>query len=297
MCKFTPVPCPNQCKGNDQVIYVMQKDLDYHVNYECLNRQYECEYCGEKGTYADITQVHDNTCEKKKIPCTNTECTETSERGKMKWHLDNVCEYTIIPCKYKNIGCNVEIQRKALKAHEDEDSIHLHLAMNTVVKLIETETLRNEQSIVFKLIDYKEKKENNEEFTSPSFYTSPEGYHMAISVYVNGYGHGKGTHVSIFVEILKGKFDAKLTWPFTGNFKIELLNQLADKNHQVKEITFETEDNARVGDDWGYSAFIPHSDLSHNPSNNTQYLKEDTLYFRVSVKPEDRKPWLECTHI
>ncbi len=26
-----------------------------------------------------------------------------------------------------------------------------------------------------------------------------------------------------------------------------------------------------------------------------EYLKDDTLYFRISVKVSDHKPWLECT--
>jgi hypothetical protein len=41
-------------------------------------------------------------------------------------------------------------------------------------------------------------------------------------------------------------------------------------------------------DDWGCSGFIAHSKLAHDPLKNTKYLKDDTLYFRVS----DHKPWL-----
>jgi hypothetical protein len=39
-----------------------------------------------------------------------------------------------------------------------------------------------------------------------------------------------------------------------------------------------------------YSDFIAHSKLAHK---NTQYLKDDTLYFSVSVLAADHKPWLE----
>ncbi len=49
----------------------------------------------------------------------------------------------------------------------------------------------------FKLSGYKKKKDNNEVFTSPSFYTSPNGYHMKIEVYANGSSKGEGTHVSV----------------------------------------------------------------------------------------------------
>jgi hypothetical protein len=51
--------------------------------------------------------------------------------------------------------------------------------------------------------------------------------------------------------------------------------------------------NTCVSDTWGFPQFTPHSALAHNPVQNTQYLKDDTLYFRVSVKVADHKPWLE----
>ena len=52
LCLFTPVSC---C---EDTILLLQKDLDHHINNECPNRDCECEYCGEKGKYANITQVN-----------------------------------------------------------------------------------------------------------------------------------------------------------------------------------------------------------------------------------------------
>ena len=43
-----------------------------------------------------------------------------------------------------------------------------------------------------------------------------------------------------------------------------------------------------------YHKFLPHSSLSHDPATNTQYLLDDTLYFRVSVTVSNHKPWLVC---
>ena len=67
---------------------------------------------------------------RKKIPCTNTECTETIEREKMKRHLDD-CDYTIIPCKYMKIGCDMELNRRDMIAHEENDKVHLHQALGS----------------------------------------------------------------------------------------------------------------------------------------------------------------------
>ena len=288
-----------------------------------------------KDTYANITQIHDSVCRKKKIPCTNVECTETIEHEKMKRHLD-VCDYTIIPCKYKNIGCDVELKRKDMPVHEKDDKVHLHLALGAMVKLqqsandtiaalqgnmksandiittlqgkvatlqgdmksaqntLQTVT-RREKPLTFKLTEYQKKKDNNEITKSTSFYTSPEGYHICLRVDANGNGDGKQTHVSVFVEILEGKHDNTLKWPFTGTYVFEILNQLEDKNHHTKTLNITSTHKLSVGSDWGYPKFISHSKLSHNPSNNTQYLKDDTLYFRLTVTSSDYKPWLDYT--
>ena len=206
-------------------------------------------------------------------------------------------------CKYANIGCEVKLKRKDMKTHEEDDKIHLHLALGAVVELKDTidklgDLLKKKdkkEPEMFKITDYAKKRFNDEMFTSPSFYTSPEGYHMSVIVYANGVGGDRGTHVSVFVLILEGRNDSKLKWPFIGSVKIELLNQLEDNNHHIKIVSFKKQNNTQVRSSLGYPQFVPHSKLCHSPSNNTQYLKDDTLYFRVSVEVPDHKPWLECS--
>ena len=155
-------------------------------------------------------------------------------------------------------------------------------------------TLKNGQSITFKITGFQGKKDSDEIFASPFFYTSPGGYHMAIRVFTNGDGSCKGTHVSVNAPILDGKYDTELKWPFVGKVTFSLLNQLEDYNHVTHILPIDLECNATVGKCWGFKEFIPHSELAHDPVENTQYLKDDTLYFRVSVEVSDHKPWLEC---
>ena len=288
--------------------------------------------------YANIIQIHYVVCDEKIVPCPNEGCTETTKRHMIKDHVKDDCEYTEVSCKYENIGCEVKLKRKDMRAHEEDDKIHLHLALGAVVELkdknvqlqdtnlqlrdnisqlrdtisrmeyglqlanykiqFSSKKRKKEQEIVlmtFKLTDYHHKMWNDKEFISPSFYTSPEGYHMSVLVYANGNRDGKETHVSVHSLILEGRNDSKLKWPFSGSVKIELLNQLEDDSHHVKTLPIIMKHNAQVGNSWGYPQFIAQSKLHHNPSSNTQYLKDDTLYFRVSVQVPDHKPWLECT--
>ena len=137
----------------------------------------------------------------------------------------------------------------------------------------------------------------NEPFQSPSFYTSFPGYQVCVSIKTDGDKSDEGTQVSVFAFFLEGEYDTELSWPFVGEITFTLLNQLEDNNHHSKTLALTNAHNVRVGNAWGYPDFIPHCKLGHDPVKNTQYLKDDTLYFRVSIKVANRKPWLECTDI
>ena len=307
-CKFTLLPCPKECKDDsDKVKQFVRKDLDKHLEEDCPNRDYSCDHCGEKGTYASIANIHDQKCRKKPVPCPNG-CGSIMERQHVSKHVTTECELTVIACKYKRLGCGRASKRKDMAAHEEDDKLHLRMAMDTTVKLknktlkLENKTAKHdgalkvlrEPPLKFKLTDYQKRKENNECVQSPSYYTSPNGYCMALRVDANEDEDGEGTHVSVFTIFRKGEYDAQLTWPFTGKITFTLLNQLEDKNHYQDIMEMTAEDNAQVGSpSWGYRQFIPHSALDYDAVYNTQYLKDDTLFFRMSVEPADHKPWLQ----
>ena len=149
----------------------------------------------------------------------------------------------------------------------------------------------------FKLTEYGRKREGDIVFSSEPFYTSPGGYKMCVRVYPNGHGEAQGSHVSVFIKLLEGPNDENLHWPFLGTVELELLNQLADSDHEVNTFTIDTTFDVGPGESWGYDNFLPHSELSHDSASNTLYLMDDTLYFRVIVTVEDPKPWLVCTHL
>ena len=49
---------------------------------------------------------------------------------------------------------------------------------------------------------------------SPPFFTSLHGYRMCLRLYLDGDGQGKGTHISLFLVIMKSDYDDLLSWPF-----------------------------------------------------------------------------------
>ena len=291
MCKFALLPCPKECRDDSKQF--MWKDLDKHLEEDCPKRDYSCGHCGEKGTYASI-QVHDKTCEKKEVICLKDGCGEKIQHRLITAHILTTCKQAIIPCKYIHAGCEVRLKRKDMAAHELDYEAHFKAALDTINLLRQESHSEEPIKVKFKLTDYQKKKQLNEYVQSPSYYTPRNGYHMAIEVYANGSGGGKGTHVSVFAAFLKGKYDAQLKWPFIGKVTFTLLNQLEDNNHNRYTMKLTAEHNVQAGRPvWGNGRFIRPSALDYDAAKNTQYLKDDTLYFRMSVEPADHKPWLQ----
>ena len=126
-------PCPNKCKEDNEVRMISREELDKHLTEQCVNRAYKCRYCGKKDTYANITDIHDDICEKKSVPCPNPDCPDSMQRAEIKQHLENDCAHTVISCKYERIGCNMKMKRKDIGAHEQDDKAHFHQALNTIM--------------------------------------------------------------------------------------------------------------------------------------------------------------------
>ena len=302
-CDYTLVPCPNEC----DIEYVAKKDLELHLESECLRREYECPYCEEEGEYEEMTTTHLEECPDFEIECPNFGCEDEIPRCEVSTHR-STCDYEPVSCKYAEVGCEERPLRKDLKKHEGDDQFHLQVISACVLRQQKELTyLKNVNRrctpYTLKVANFKRKKSSNAMLYSSPFYTSPTGYKMCIQLYVNGYSIGKGTHISVFACLMKGDNDGSLTWPFTGTVvTFELLNQLEDKNHHRKSVTFPADDtySARVvhGDrraGWGVPQFISHKDIDFQLAKNCQYLKNDTLVIRVDAKMSDYKPWLECS--
>ena len=147
---------------------------------------------------------------------------------------------------------------------------------------------------IIRLSGFKSKTRMNTIWFSAPFYTHFGGYKMCLRVYTNGNGDGKGTHLSVYIHLMKGEYDGNLKWPFRGTITVTLLNQLQPNNHHLCAITYDKNTsevyNARVKEGtsggWGSHKFIPHTVLYHITQQNIIYLKYDCLYFSVDLKTD-----------
>ena len=309
-CEEKPFPCPNANAGCRKLI--LRTKISEHVENDCGYAVISCKY--EKiGCDVKVKRIEMRPHEKdEKAHFHQAVKTVDKLRERLQLSSETIAsmkkERNDVASKLKKQS--EDMVDKLKSAMEQMESNEKDDTAVTLKSIIEQITLINElnkeiavklESTVvpvkrtFKITEYEKKTHTRGVFHSQSFYSSIDGYKMSIGIDPSGSGAGKGTHVSVLVDILKGDHDDNLDWPFIGTFSIELLNQLEDDNHYCKTVNFTKEQNKRAGSNLGYGKFIPHSELSHNPFDNTQYLKDDTLYFRVSVEVSGHKPWLECT--
>ena len=146
----------------------------------------------------------------------------------------------------------------------------------------------------FTLNEFTKRKQFNNGYYSPPFYTHPHGYKLCIDVYANGYGNDKGTYISIFAFLMRGDYDDNLQWPFEGDIVVELSNwreenhhyrndsiHLQSRNDPKGRITSRVTEGEYAPTSLGIYQFISHSSLLYNPDTNTEYLQDDCLHLRV----------------
>ncbi|XP_030624580.1 TNF receptor-associated factor 2 [Chanos chanos] len=119
---------------------------------------------------------------------------------------------------------------------------------------------------------------------SPAFYSSKYGYKMCLRLYMNGDGTGRGTHLSLFFVVMRGRFDALLKWPFSQKVTLMLLDQ-NNREHiidafrpDVTSTSFQrpvSEMNIASG----CPLFCPLSKLAGKSS----YLRDDTIFIKAIV--------------
>ncbi|MTI11651.1 MATH domain-containing protein, partial [Sansalvadorimonas verongulae] len=133
-------------------------------------------------------------------------------------------------------------------------------------------------------------------YSSP-FYTDEYGYKLCLRLYMNGDGKGEGTHLSIFVAVMKNYYDALLQWPINKMVSIELLDQSPHiESRQNHEALFLTNPKSRsfqrpvtdMNVASGISQFIPLSELTFKTTGDAVdglpwHVVDNQMFFKVKV--------------
>ena len=141
------------------------------------------------------------------------------------------------------------------------------------------------------MFNYNEHKRVDDDWYSVPFYSTTNGYKLQLRVDANGFASGKDTHLSVGVRLMKGENDQNLMWPLNSEITIQLLNWREDKGHVETIVPHynapiaartRVMDGERAAGGMTVAQVLSHMELPYNADNNTEYLHNDTLCFRVS---------------
>lgn len=165
--------------------------------------------------------------------------------------------------------------------------IHVEQLQCNEQRFRQLESTSYDGKLIWKVRDYWHRKEAGTPLNSTPFYTSRSGYKISVRAYLSGYNSGRGTHLSLYITIMRGDFDSLLPWPFRQSITLTLLDQSGSKNHQSNTFTPDTSSDSfhRPKSDanvaTGFPRVISHGDLE--APKNAVYVRDDTLFIKVKV--------------
>ena len=148
--------------------------------------------------------------------------------------------------------------------------------------------------IVLKISGFHEMKVNDVRWFSDPFFTHSKGYKICLKVFANGDGSGKGTHLSIYLQIMKGLHDDELIWPLRGKLDVIVFNQLRDSGHHSWTMMYDRKIPDRIagrvvnGDrnpGRGKQQYISFESL-YQTTSTCQYLKDNCIFLQITELKE-----------
>lgn len=251
-------------------------------------------------------QVHHLKCGRYPVSCPNRCDIGILCREELEAHLKDKCTSLVACCPFKDAGCRYKGPRYSLDKHLDESTKqHLTLMCGVVAKqqhqisslksALSKVSLNYSGTLIWKISDVavkiaEAKTKDGVELVSPPFYTSQYGYKLQASLFLNGNGAGESTHVSVYIKILPGDYDALLRWPFSHSVSFTLFDQTAvtEKACNIvesfipdptwKNFLRPSKEPDSLG--FGFPRFVSH-DLLHK----RHFIRDDTMFLRVKVDP------------
>ena len=171
-------------------------------------------------------------------------------------------------------------------------------ALKNAVGLLQLSNVKHTNMFLWRIDGFsdileKAKNEGKEKIYSDPLYTKTEtdgyGYKLKVLICPNGIGDAKNTHLSVYIIIMKGEYDAILPWPFNEKVKFTLIDQQDESGKRwCKKKTAElieenipsftrptTEENIGIG----FNCFISHEELK-----SQHYIVDDTLFLQVEIR-------------
>ncbi|XP_020618487.1 TNF receptor-associated factor 4-like [Orbicella faveolata] len=317
-CPYKIVQCPSLNCG----VKLARNLIEEHLSTACLWKIVTCQFCNDNHPKSQ-EHMHNESCPMFPVSCING-CEKIVPRGQVRQFAIPVM---YVRCAGAEIKHAKKVERRHLERHiEDQTTVHLGLACKKIVQLNrefdhektnlrkQLEDLKKENDnlvlkvsvqekemqktktespiFLWKITGFSEmlrqaKSGRNNKMDSEPFYTGPYGYKLKLSVNPNGDGSGKNTHLSAFVIVMKGEYDAVLSWPFHQKVTFTLIDQ-QDNTDERENIVMHFRANPKLENfarpteeekpGRGYARFVSHERL-----RSRRYIVDDSLFIRVDV--------------
>ncbi|KAH8262622.1 TNF receptor-associated factor 4 [Drosophila bipectinata] len=298
-CGQEPVYCEAKCGQR-----VLRGRMTMHKSKDCAKRLRRCAHC-QREFSADTLPLHAAQCPRAPLACPQRCDAGPIARGELEAHLRDECQSLAVSCSFKEAGCRFKGPRQMLEAHlESNAAAHLSLMValssrqgqqiQMLKSAVSKLSINYTGTLLWKITDWSAKMaeargKDGLELVSPPFYTSQYGYKLQASMFLNGNGPGENTHVSVYIKVLPGEYDALLKWPFSHSITFTLFEQGAQSGQGgvaesfVPDPTWENFQRPSNEPDqlgFGFPRFISHELLHSRP-----FIKGDTVFLRVKVDP------------
>ena len=144
-CGYVEVTCPRRCPKNTfmarmlttilgmigerpvNINTIKRKDIQKHLEHECILRPYQCEHCSFQDDYHTITTEHYDMCLEFPLSCPNECGTPSITRKDMSAHR-SICPNERMECPFKEVGCRKDVRRSGFDDHMASD-VQQHLLL------------------------------------------------------------------------------------------------------------------------------------------------------------------------
>ncbi|VVC91832.1 unnamed protein product [Leptidea sinapis] len=293
-CKHDAVECAAQCGA--MIPRVLMQD---HLRYTCARRRTSCQHCHNEFSGSALEE-HQGNCTHEPVYCEN-KCGAKVQRRHTQQHLQQHCSKRLVPCRH----CGQKYTQ-ALERHT-ADSCQAHLALvcglatrqarqlDALRASLTRLTINQSGALVWRVTDVAAKMaaaetQDGAELVSPPFYTSQYGYKLQASLFLGGNGAGEGSHVSAYIKLLPGEWDALLRWPFSHAVSFTLFDQSGSPERACNIVesfvpdptwnNFQRPSKEPDALGFGFPRFV-----SHEMLKKRNFVKDDILFLRVKVDP------------
>lgn len=298
-CRKFSVTCPNSCGES-----FPREMIENHIKDECPLTELPCPYaqigCENKAQRRNLDGHLKDTSTHLDLACAKLRDNEVklvdtqSQLHKTQLKL-NIMENKLTEAVNKLNYTEVELKETketTIKLLEKLETLKLQFDGKAMKAQEQAET-GQKGKFLWKVSNFSERLWEartgvNERIASSPFHAGAFGYRLKAKMNPNGFKDGKNTHLSVYVAVMKGEYDAILSWPFQKKIKFTLIDQQEDPEKRMNVTARSTPRQPNPGHfsrpvsdenrTWGFHKFITHEVLF-----SRQYLVDDTLFLQVEV--------------